>query len=137
MINRIDKVFKKEKKILSIYFSAGHPDLNDTLNILKKLQDSGVDIIEIGLPFSDPLADGPTIQKSSTKALNNGMTTEILFKQLDEVRNEINIPLIIMGYFNPIMQYGIENFCKRCMSCLLYTSPSPRDRTRSRMPSSA
>ena len=116
MINRIDKVFKKEKKILSIYFSAGHPDLNDTLNILKKLQDSGVDIIEIGLPFSDPLADGPTIQKSSTKALNNGMTTETLFKQLDEVRNEINIPLIIMGYFNPIMQYGIENFCKRCMS---------------------
>ena len=116
MTNRIDNAFKKGKKILSIYFSAGHPNLNDTITIIKNLQDSGVDMIEIGLPFSDPLADGPTIQKSSTKALKNGMTTEKLFNQLDGIRKEIDIPLIIMGYLNPIMQYGIEKFCKQCMS---------------------
>ncbi|MDG2372560.1 MAG: tryptophan synthase subunit alpha [Flavobacteriaceae bacterium] len=114
MKNRIDEVFKNEKKILSIYFSAGHPNLDDTVSVLKNLQKSGVDMIEIGLPFSDPLADGPTIQKSSSKALKNGMTTEKLFKQLEGVREEIDVPLIIMGYFNPMMQYGIDNFCKRC-----------------------
>jgi tryptophan synthase alpha chain len=103
MKNRIDEVFKNKKKILSIYFSAGHPNLEDTTSILKKLQSSGADMIEIGLPFSDPLADGPVIQKSSSKALRNGMTTEKLFNQLEGVRKEINIPLIIMGYFNPIM----------------------------------
>jgi len=114
MKNRIDEVFKNKKKILSIYFSAGHPNLEDTTSILKKLQSSGVDMIEIGLPFSDPLADGPVIQKSSSKALRNGMTTEKLFNQLEGVRKEINIPLIIMGYFNPIMQYGVEKFCEKC-----------------------
>ena len=116
MTNRIDNAFKKGKKILSIYFSAGHPNLNDTITIIKNLQDSGVDMIEIGLPFSDPLADGPTIQKSSSMALKNGMTTEKLFNQLDGIRKEIDIPLIIMGYLNPIMQFGIEKFCKQCMS---------------------
>jgi tryptophan synthase alpha chain len=114
MKNRIDEVFKNKKKILSIYFSAGHPNLEDTTSILKKLQSSGADMIEIGLPFSDPLADGPVIQKSSSKALRNGMTTEKLFNQLEGVRKEINIPLIIMGYFNPIMQYGVEKFCEKC-----------------------
>jgi tryptophan synthase alpha chain len=114
MKNRIDEVFKNKKKILSIYFSAGHPNLEDTISILKKLQSSGADMIEIGLPFSDPLADGPVIQKSSSKALRNGMTTEKLFNQLEGVRKEINIPLIIMGYFNPIMQYGVEKFCEKC-----------------------
>ena len=114
MKNRIDEVFKNKKKILSIYFSAGHPNLEDTTSILKKLQSSGVDMIEIGLPFSDPLADGLVIQKSSSKALRNGMTTEKLFNQLEGVRKEINIPLIIMGYFNPIMQYGVEKFCEKC-----------------------
>ena len=114
MKNRIDEVFKNKNKILSIYFSAGHPNLEDTTIILKKLQSSGVDMIEIGLPFSDPLADGPVIQKSSSKALRNGMTTEKLFNQLEGVRKEINIPLIIMGYFNPIMQYGVEKFCEKC-----------------------
>ena len=114
MKNRIDEIFKNEKKILSIYFSAGHPNLEDTTSILKKLQSSGADMIEIGLPFSDPLADGPVIQKSSSKALRNGMTTEKLFNQLEGVRKEINIPLIIMGYFNPIMQYGVEKFCEKC-----------------------
>ncbi len=116
MKNRIDKVFTNEKKLLSIYFSAGHPNLNDTLDILRNLQNSKVDMVEIGLPFSDPLADGPTIQESSSKALKNGMTTEKLFDQLNGVREEISIPLIIMGYFNPIMQYGVDKFCERCKS---------------------
>ncbi len=115
MKNRIDDVFKNKNKKLSIYFSAGHPNLDDTIKIIENLQNSGVDMIEIGLPFSDPLADGPTIQKSSSKALKNGMTTEKLFTQLDGVRKKVNIPLIIMGYFNPVMQYGIEKFCDKCM----------------------
>ncbi len=105
---------KDPKKLLSIYFTAGYPNLNDTSKVIKQLQASGVDMIEIGLPFSDPLADGPTIQDSSTKALNNGMTTEILFDQLKSIRDEVSIPLLIMGYFNPILQYGIEAFCKKC-----------------------
>ena len=113
-MNRIDKKFKENKKLLSIYFSAGHPKLEDTVPILKKLQESGVDMVEIGMPFSDPLADGPTIQESSTQALHNGMNTEKLFSQLESIRKEIDIPLILMGYFNPIMQFGIENFCRRC-----------------------
>ena len=114
-MNRIDQKFQENKKLLSIYFSAGHPNLEDTVPILKNLQNAaGVDMVEIGLPFSDPLADGPTIQESSTKALQNGMTTEKLFSQLDNIRDQIDIPLILMGYFNPMMQYGIEKFCQRC-----------------------
>ena len=116
MINRIDKKFQEDKKLLSIYFSAGHPSLEDTVPILKKLQASEVDMVEIGLPFSDPLADGPTIQKSSTQALSNGMTTDKLFSQLENIREYINIPLVLMGYFNPMMQFGIEKFCQRCES---------------------
>ncbi len=100
--------------MLSIYFSAGFPKLEDTVAILERLQESGVDMVEIGLPFSDPLADGPTIQQSSTKALENGMTTEILFEQLRDIRDRIDMPLLIMGYFNPMMQYGIEDFCRKC-----------------------
>ena len=111
-MNRIDQTFQKEHKLLSIYFSAGHPELEDTLPIVCALQESGVDMVEIGLPFSDPLADGPTIQKSSTRALRNGMTTEKLFDQLRNIRESINIPLVLMGYFNPIMQFGIERFCE-------------------------
>lgn len=102
------------KKLLSIYFTAGYPNLNDTVEVIKQLERSGVDMIEIGLPFSDPLADGPTIQESSTQALSNGMTTEILFSQLESIRDEVSIPLLIMGYFNPILQFGIEAFCKKC-----------------------
>ncbi|MBA22143.1 MAG: tryptophan synthase subunit alpha [Flavobacteriales bacterium] len=113
-MNRIDQKFQEDKKLLSIYFSAGHPNLEDTVPILKNLQAAGVDMVEIGLPFSDPLADGPTIQDSSTKALHNGMTTEKLFSQLDKIREYIDIPLVLMGYFNPMMQYGIEKFCQRC-----------------------
>lgn len=105
---------KAPKKLLSIYFTAGFPELENTASIIKSLAFSGVDMIEIGLPFSDPLADGPTIQKSSTKALENGMTTELLFEQLKSIRKEVDIPLLIMGYFNPILQYGIEEFCRKC-----------------------
>lgn len=115
-MNRIDKTFQKKQKLLSIYFSAGHPELEDTLPILQALQDSGVDMVEIGLPFSDPLADGPTIQESSTRALRNGMTTEKLFDQLENIRENIHIPLVLMGYFNPMMQFGIERFCQKCQA---------------------
>jgi tryptophan synthase alpha chain len=114
MMNRINIKLEENKKILSIYFSAGYPNLNDTVQIIQDLEKSGVDMIEIGLPFSDPLADGPTIQESSTKALHNGMTTKLLFEQLTNIRNSVKIPLIIMGYFNPILQYGVEEFCRKC-----------------------
>ncbi|MFC0606025.1 tryptophan synthase subunit alpha [Winogradskyella pulchriflava] len=113
-MNRINQKLKEDKKILSIYFTAGYPAINDTATIIKNLEKNGVDMIEIGLPFSDPLADGPTIQASSTAALKNGMTTEKLFEQLKDIRQTVSIPLIIMGYFNPMLQYGIENFCKIC-----------------------
>lgn len=112
--NAINQKLKENKKLLSLYFTAGYPNLNDTVSILQQLQDSGVDMVEIGLPFSDPLADGPTIQESSTIALNNGMTTQLLFDQLKDVRKTIHIPLIIMGYFNPMLQYGVERFCATC-----------------------
>ena len=94
----------------------GFPNLNDTVSIIKELEKKGVDMIEIGLPFSDPLADGPTIQESSTKAIENGMTTSLLFEQLKDIRKTVQIPLIIMGYFNPMMQFGIEKFCQKCAS---------------------
>ncbi len=114
MKNRINQKLAEEKKLLSIYFTAGYPSLQDTVKIIEDLEKSGVDMIEIGLPFSDPLADGPTIQESSTVALKNGMTTKILFEQLKDIRKSVNIPLIIMGYFNPMMQYGVEAFCAKC-----------------------
>ncbi|ALJ06353.1 tryptophan synthase subunit alpha [Pseudalgibacter alginicilyticus] len=113
-MNRIQNKLQENKKLLSIYFTAGYPSLNDTVSIIQDLEKNGVDMIEIGLPFSDPLADGPTIQASSTDALKNGMTTEVLFKQLKDIRKTVKIPLIIMGYFNPIFQYGVEAFCKKC-----------------------
>ncbi|MET0759984.1 MAG: tryptophan synthase subunit alpha [Flavobacterium sp.] len=113
-MNRIQQKLQENKKILSIYFSAGYPNLNDTVKIIQDLEKSGVDMIEIGLPFSDPLADGPTIQASSTKALQNGMTTKLLFEQLKNIRKTVQIPLIIMGYFNPILQFGVETFCQKC-----------------------
>ena len=113
-MNRINQKLQEDKKILSIYFSAGYPNLNDTKKIIQDLEKNGVDMIEIGLPFSDPLADGPTIQASSTQALENGMTTQILFDQLIDIRKSVQIPLVIMGYFNPMLQYGVENFCQKC-----------------------
>ena len=113
-MNRINQTLNQEKKLLSIYFTAGFPQLEDTVPILEQLQEADVDMIELGLPFSDPLADGPTIQESSTQALRNGMTTDKLFTQLEGIRTRIHVPLIVMGYFNPMMQYGVERFCKRC-----------------------
>ena len=113
-MNRINLKLQETKKILSIYFSAGYPNLNDTVKIIEDLEKNGVDMIEIGLPFSDPLADGPTIQASSTQALHNGMTTQVLFDQLKDIRKTVNIPLVIMGYFNPMLQYGVEKFCATC-----------------------
>lgn len=113
-MNRINQKLAENQKILSLYFTAGYPELNDTVSILQEFQKSGVDLVEIGLPFSDPLADGPTIQESSTKAIANGMTTKLLFEQLKNVRETVKIPLIIMGYFNSMFQFGMENFCQKC-----------------------
>ncbi|UII76631.1 tryptophan synthase subunit alpha [Flagellimonas sp. HMM57] len=113
-MNRIKQKLQEDKKLLSIYFSAGYPNLDDTVKIIQDLEKNGVDMIEIGLPFSDPLADGPTIQESSTAALKNGMHTELLFQQLKDIRKSVSIPLIVMGYFNPMFQYGVEAFCKKC-----------------------
>ena len=114
-MNRINQKLQEDKKIFSIYFSAGYPNLNDNVQIIQDLEKNGVDMIEIGLPFSDPLADGPTIQASSTQALHNGMTTQVLFDQLKDIRKTVSIPLVIMGYFNPILQYGVEAFCQKCV----------------------
>jgi tryptophan synthase alpha chain len=115
-MNRINKLFQsKSENILSIYFCAGHPTLDGTAETIKTLENKGVDMIEVGIPFSDPMADGPVIQDAATKALRNGMSLRILFKQLEGIRNNVNIPLILMGYLNPIMQYGFEDFCKRCV----------------------
>jgi len=113
-VNRIRAKLQEDKKLLSIYFTAGYPKLEDTVTTIQNLEKNGVDMIEIGLPFSDPLADGPTIQESSTQALQNGMTSTLLFDQLKDVRKTVSIPLILMGYFNPMLQYGVEAFCKKC-----------------------
>lgn len=110
-MNRIQKKLKEEKKILSVYFTAGFPRLNDTQKIISKLEKYNVDLIEVGIPFSDPLADGETIQKSSKKAIENGMTIHKLFSQLKDLRKTVKIPIILMGYLNPILQFGIEKFC--------------------------
>ncbi|WBU89947.1 tryptophan synthase subunit alpha [Cellulophaga omnivescoria] len=113
-MNRINQKMQEDKKLLSLYFTAGYPELNNTVKIIEDLEANGLDMIEIGLPFSDPLADGPTIQNSSTIALKNGMTTNLLFEQLKDIRKTVSIPLIVMGYFNPMLQYGVEDFCKKC-----------------------
>ena len=114
-MNRIDKLFQaKQRDILSVYFTAGFPALNDTCTVLRELQYKGIDMVEVGIPFSDPMADGEVIQAAATKALLNGMSLKLLFEQLKDVRSEINIPIVLMGYLNPIMQYGFENFCRSC-----------------------
>lgn len=114
MSNRINQRMADPKKVLSIYFTAGYPEKEDTVKVLSQLQEAGVDLVEIGLPFSDPLADGPTIQDSSTAALKNGMHTQLLFDQLKDIRKSIHIPLIVMGYFNPMLQYGVDAFLSQC-----------------------
>lgn len=113
--NRIDQLFQeKQGDILSVYYTAGFPELEDTVRIAQYLEEAGADLIEIGMPFSDPLADGPTIQQSGTQALNNGMTIKKLFEQIKDIRSTVNIPIILMGYLNPVMQYGLEKFCQQC-----------------------
>jgi len=114
-MNRIDQLFKeKSENILSIYFTAGYPQLDDTVPIIKALEEAGADIIEIGVPYSDPVADGPTIQESNMVALSNGMSLKKLFEQLKGIRTQVQLPIILMGYLNPIMQYGMEAFCSKC-----------------------
>ena len=114
-MNRIDHLFQqKRQKVLSIYFSAGYPTMESTVPILEELEQSGADMAEIGIPFSDPLADGPVIQESNNSALKNGMSLTKLFGQLEHVRLSVHMPLLLMGYFNVVMQYGIEKFCKDC-----------------------
>ncbi len=114
-MNRIDQLFReKQKQILSIYITAGFPELDDTVNIIKELEESGADMVEIGMPFSDPLADGPVIQNSSQVALRNGMNIPLLFRQLKEIRNSVSIPLVLMGYLNPVLQFGFPDFIKKC-----------------------
>lgn len=114
-MNRIDQLFAtKQNNILSVYFTAGFPQLNSTLSVLEALQAKGVDMVEIGVPFSDPLADGPVIQQSSHVAIQNGMNLRLLFSQLKDVRERIDIPLVLMTYFNPVLVFGFEEFCKQC-----------------------
>jgi tryptophan synthase alpha chain len=114
-MNRIKQLFaQKQKNILSVYFTAGYPQLNDTVTVIRELERNGIDLIEIGIPFSDPMADGPVIQESGARALQNGMTLKLLFEQLAAIRRDVHIPLILMGYLNPVMQFGFENFCQKC-----------------------
>ena len=114
-INKITQVFKEKRgNILSVYFSAGFPKLDDTTVIMKSLQNAGADLIEVGIPFSDPVADGPTIQESNKVALDNGITLKKILEQVSSVRDQIRIPILLMGYLNPIYQYGMERFCSDC-----------------------
>lgn len=117
-MNRINKLFNENKSgILSVYFTVGYPRLEDTVDIIKQLSEHGVKMIEIGVPFSDPLADGPTIQHSSHAALENGMSVKKLFSQLKDIRKVTDVPLILMGYVNPILAYGFENYCREAKEC--------------------
>lgn len=112
-MSRIQHLFKQKKqRVLNVYCTAGYPQLKDTTNIILALEKNGADLIELGMPYSDPLADGPVIQASSTIALQNGMSIAVLFEQLKDVRSQTDIPLILMGYMNPVLQYGFERFCK-------------------------
>lgn len=117
-MNRIDKLFNEKKKnILSVYFTAGYPKPEDTTEVIKTLEKNGVELLEIGVPFSDPMADGPVIQASGNEALRNGMSLKKLFAQLKDIRNDVAIPLVLMGYLNPIVQFGFENYCKQASEC--------------------
>ncbi len=114
-MNRIKQLFEQKKEnVLSIYFTAGYPNINSTLDIAEALEKAGADFLEIGIPYSDPLADGPVIQNSSLKSIENGMTLRVLFEQLKDLRKRVSIPVLLMGYVNPILQYGVEKFCASC-----------------------
>lgn len=116
-MNKINRLFaeNKDKKLLSLYFCAGCPTKEGTADVIRTMQRRGISMVEVGIPFSDPMADGPVIQDAATKALKNGMTLQTIFDQLKEIKEEIHIPLVLMGYLNVIMQYGIEDFCKACV----------------------
>lgn len=118
-MNKINKLFtdNKDKKLLSLYFCAGNPTLDGTGKTILTLQRRGIDMIEVGVPFSDPMADGPVIQQAATQALRNGISLKKIFSQLKEIKEEVHIPLILMGYLNVILQYGIEKFCQSCVEC--------------------
>ena len=112
-MNRLNQLFSLKKgNSLSVYYTAGYPELDSTLDIAEALESAGADFLEIGFPYSDPVADGPTIQQSSQMALENGMNLNLLFEQLKDLRKRVTIPVLLMGYMNPIVQYGVENFCK-------------------------
>jgi tryptophan synthase alpha chain len=114
-MNKLQQQFQNKKgNLLTVYFTAGYPELEDTATIIKELDASGVDIIEVGMPFSDPVADGPTIQASSLKALHNGMSIKKLLEQLKVIKDEVTVPILLMGYINPIWKYGLENFMAAC-----------------------
>ncbi|WP_199140979.1 tryptophan synthase subunit alpha [Pedobacter sp. ASV12] len=114
-MNRLQQLFQHKKKdILSIYYTAGYPALDSTLKIAQALQEAGADFLEIGFPYSDPVADGPVIQASSKQALDQGMTLHLLFEQLKDLRKTVTIPILLMGYVNPVLQFGVANFCKAC-----------------------
>lgn len=113
-MSRFSEIFKESGDKLSIYYTAGYPNLDSTLEIAESLEKAGVDFLEVGIPYSDPVADGPVIQESSGIALKNGMSVAILFDQLAELRKRVSIPVFLMGYFNPVLQYGVERFCEKC-----------------------
>ena len=115
-MNRINQLFADNKKdLLSIYFCAGAPTLDGTANVIRTLAANGISMIEIGIPFSDPMADGPVIQDAATKSLRNGMSLKLLFEQLKDIRKDVSIPLVLMGYMNPIVRFGFEQFCQKCV----------------------
>lgn len=115
-MNRINQLFADNKKdLLSIYFCAGAPTLDGTANVIRTLAANGISMIEVGIPFSDPMADGPVIQEAATKSLRNGMSLKLLFEQLKDIRRDVSIPLVLMGYMNPIVRFGFEQFCQKCV----------------------
>lgn len=117
-MNRINQLFQNKKKdVFSLYFCAGYPTLDSTVEIIETLEKKGVDILEVGIPFSDPIADGPVIQNATHQSLKNGMNLHLLFDQLRDIRKHVKMPLVIMGYLNPIFQFGFEKFCKACSDC--------------------
>ena len=115
-MNRINQLFvSKPENLLSLYFCAGAPTLDGTADVIRAMQQKGIAMVEIGVPFSDPMADGPVIQEAATQALRNGMSLRLLFEQLKDIRKDVTIPLILMGYMNPVMQFGFERFCQKCV----------------------
>jgi len=115
-MNSINQLFANSqgRKLLSLYFCAGCPTLDGTAEVIRAMERRGIDLIEVGIPFSDPMADGPVIQDAATRALRNGMTLRLLFRQLETVKGEVHVPLVLMGYLNPILHFGIEEFCRQC-----------------------